>query len=90
MKLLGNLFEDNMAYEGGALYLESDAKFSSQNDKFTKNVAITFGGVMSVISRSAFNFTHAQIIQNYATNDAAISAFKTSTVLNFYIVDCLF
>jgi hypothetical protein len=48
-----------MAYEGGVMYLESDASFAADNDVYTKNLALTYGGVISVSSRSAFNFTNS-------------------------------
>jgi hypothetical protein len=54
MNTLSNLFEMNIANEGGVFYIESDSISTNKYDKFQKNTALLTGGVMFVITRSFF------------------------------------
>jgi predicted outer membrane repeat protein len=71
-------FQYNSAYEGGVINAESDSNITSLVDKFQKNKATSYGGVISVTTRSYFKFSSSKFLYNQAKTDSTISALKTS------------
>jgi hypothetical protein len=69
----------NIANEGGVLYVESDSNATSKYDKYTKNTALTTGGVMFITTKSFFIIFSSKFQLNYGYTDSTISALKTST-----------
>ena len=86
----GNTFKLNLANQGGAIYLESDANLTSEYDSFTSNTAIIYGGGIFATTRTILYILSSQFVSNYANSDSAISAYMTSTVYPFHIINSLF
>ena len=90
MHLVGNIFYENIANEGGVMYIESEATLYSTQDYYHKNTALINGGGISATTRSYFSLSNCKFVENYANTDSAVSAEKTSTTSTFTIYLCLF
>ena len=85
---LSNIYQYNIANEGGVIYIESDAQLSSRFDMFQSNTALSYGGAIFVSTRTIFKIYNSKFVGNYGTGDSAITAMKTSTATPFIISGC--
>jgi len=87
LELGDNIFTDNSAYNGGALYkisIESDEKLfgvslSTGGDQFLRNTAMKDGGAMYLNWESIY-FSSSEFISNQATNGGAIYFINLGTI----------
>lgn len=57
---------------------------------YTKNTGYNIGGTLFATTRSIFTIISSKFISNYAYQDSAITALKTSSIYSFLIKNCLF
>ncbi|CDW88933.1 UNKNOWN [Stylonychia lemnae] len=90
MQLQGTTLQNNLAFVGGAIYLQKEAYMNGKSLVITKNTAYKEAGAIFVAQLSYLNIYGSQINQNQAYETSAIKIFGGSDYYNSTIEQSLF